>query len=157
MRENLKDENSPNGIFEYGDEQNGKRPIIYNGERVGLHNRVFINSEGLTTYEAKDIGNFETKLKYCEENNFPIDDSYSIVITANEQDAYFKVLYSALGELYKDKNIHNEHYSHGMMRFADGKMSSRKGNVIGGMDLINEVKDKLKEINPEQTEEERQS
>ena len=30
--------------------------IVFKGEDHGLHTRVFINSEGLPTYEAKDIG-----------------------------------------------------------------------------------------------------
>ena len=148
-------ENIDNGIFEYGKEKNGKRPVIYDGEIEGLHKRVFINSEGLTTYEAKDIGNFERKMEYCKEINFPIDNSYSIVITASEQSDYFKVLYSVLDKLYKDKNINNLHYSHGMMRFSDGKMSSRKGNTIGGMELLERTINKINNKNNKDTEEER--
>jgi len=30
--------------------------IVYKGEQDGLHTRVFINSEGITTYEAKEVG-----------------------------------------------------------------------------------------------------
>ena len=29
--------------------------IVFNGEKHGLHTRVFINSEGIPTYEAKDV------------------------------------------------------------------------------------------------------
>ena len=38
------------GIFEesYG-------AIIYRGEQDGLHTRVFVNKEGLPTYEAKEL------------------------------------------------------------------------------------------------------
>ena len=35
--------------------------VIFKGEDYGLHTRVFINSEGLPTYEAKDIGLIMTK------------------------------------------------------------------------------------------------
>ena len=44
------------GIFEQSD-----GAIIYRGEKKGLHTRVFINSEGLPTYEAKDIGLVQLK------------------------------------------------------------------------------------------------
>ena len=30
--------------------------VIFDGQKYGLHTRVFINSEGIPTYEAKDIG-----------------------------------------------------------------------------------------------------
>src|SRR3989338_7474802 len=30
--------------------------IVYKGEKKGLHSRVFINSQGLPTYEAKELG-----------------------------------------------------------------------------------------------------
>ena len=30
--------------------------IIFRGEKYGLHTRVFVNSQGLPTYEAKDFG-----------------------------------------------------------------------------------------------------
>src|SRR5689334_16602246 len=36
--------------------------VIFKGENYGLHTRVFINSEGLPTYEAKDL--YLSKLKY---------------------------------------------------------------------------------------------
>jgi arginyl-tRNA synthetase len=35
--------------------------IIYEGEKAGLHTRVFITSRGLPTYEAKDLGLAELK------------------------------------------------------------------------------------------------
>src|SRR5579863_1920556 len=38
-------------VFEKSD-----RAIVYKGEKVGLHTRVFITSAGLPTYEAKDLG-----------------------------------------------------------------------------------------------------
>lgn len=120
-------------VFEEGDEG----AIIYDGEKEGLHKRVFINKNGLPTYEAKDLGNMEIKLKA-----YP-DISKSIVITATEQSDYFKVLYKATEKLRPELTGKLLHYGHGMMRFADGKMSSRKGNIIAGDGLIENVKESI--------------
>src|SRR3989344_7367350 len=35
--------------------------IVFKGEKFGLHTRVFLNSEGLPTYEAKEVGLAEIK------------------------------------------------------------------------------------------------
>jgi arginyl-tRNA synthetase len=122
-------------VFEVGD----GGAVIYDGEKVGLHKRVFLNGNGLPTYEAKDIGNIQEKIK-----RFGAFDK-SIVITGNEQSDYFRVLYSAIDDLgLCDKNK-MQHIGHGMMRFTDGKMSSRKGNIVAGDELIEDVKKILKE------------
>jgi arginyl-tRNA synthetase len=52
---------------------------VFKGEEYGLHTRVFINSHGIPTYEAKDLGLNITKFK-----NYP-DAIESIIITASEQ------------------------------------------------------------------------
>ncbi len=122
-------------VFEIGDGGS----VIYDGEKIGLHKRVFLNQNGLPTYEAKDIGNIQEKIKRFASFG------KSIVITGNEQSDYFKVLYSAIDDLgLCDKNK-MQHIGHGMMRFTDGKMSSRKGNIIAGDKLIEDIKNILRE------------
>ena len=49
--------NTDNGIFD-----RSEGAIIFKGENYGLHTRVFINKEGLPTYEAKELG--LAKIKY---------------------------------------------------------------------------------------------
>ncbi|MBX4192383.1 arginine--tRNA ligase [Candidatus Parcubacteria bacterium] len=110
-------------IFE---ESDGAR--IFKGE----HTRVFVNSLGLPTYEAKDLGLAEIK-----KEKVPFD--FSITVTANEQDAYFRVVFEALARLHPEWEGQFKHISHGMMRFAEGKMSSRKGNVITGESLLRDL------------------
>ena len=133
----VKDNTTPQGkcVFEVGD----GGAVIYDGEKKGLHKRVFLNQNGLPTYEAKDLGNAEMKIERLGEFD------KSIVITGNEQTDYFKVLYSAINDLGLVDLNKMEHKGHGMMRFTNGKMSSRSGNVIAGEDLINDVKDVLKD------------
>lgn len=113
--------------------------VVYKGEKVGLHTRVFINKEGLPTYEAKELGNALKKEELISNSDI------SIVVTANEINEYFKVIKAALGEIDKNLSDKIKHISHGMLRLPEGKMSSRTGNIIPAEELINEVKEKLKD------------
>ena len=110
---------------------------VFLGEKVGLHTRVFLNSQGLPTYEAKDVGNFSLKLQ-----TYP-DWDYSLVVTGSEQTEYFKVIYAAIKELWpsetKDKSL--EHIATGFLTLSTGKMSSRKGNVLTGETILSELKE----------------
>ena len=117
--------------------------IVYKGDEAkGLHTRVFINKDGLPTYEAKELG--LAKIKY---DSFPYDTS--IVITGNEVNDYFKVLLDAMQKVFPELAEKTEHYSHGMLRLPTGKMSSRTGDVITAVSLIGEAKEKAQEkINP---------
>ena len=122
------------------------------GHEKGLHTRVFINSQGLPTYEAKEIGlNIRKFLDFAPDR--------SIIITASEQNDYFKVIKEVLGRIGGHNNIDQgigektTHIGHGMLRLADVnsaegktiKMSSRKGNVITGESLITEVEEMVRE------------
>jgi arginyl-tRNA synthetase len=117
------------GVFEKSD---GAK--VFKGEKYDtkLHTRVFINSQGLPTYEAKELG-----LNVRKWNKIRPD--RSIIITANEQADYFRVVLKALELIVPEVRAITEHISHGMLRFADGKMSSRKGKVITGESLIQNV------------------
>jgi len=114
--------------------------IVYDGERSGLHTRVFLNSKGLPTYEAKDIGHY--KLKHDQHPNW----TQSIIVTGGEQAEYFKVVYAAIKEIFPDsagKKL--EHIPTGFLTLNTGKMSSRTGNVLTGESIIVDMEDAAKE------------
>ncbi len=114
--------------------------VVFEGEKVGLHTRVFLNSQGLPTYEAKDVGHFTLKAAAHP------DWTKSIIVTGNEQTEYFKVLYAVLRELFPevaDKSL--EHIPTGFLTLTTGKMSSRKGNVLTGESLFAEVSEAARE------------
>jgi len=114
--------------------------IVYDGERSGLHTRVFLNSKGLPTYEAKDIGHY--KLKHDQHPNW----TQSIIVTGGEQAEYFKVVYAAIKELFADtKGKRLEHIPTGFLTLSTGKMSSRAGNVLTGESIIVEMEEAAKE------------
>ncbi|MEN9647656.1 MAG: hypothetical protein RLY57_460, partial [Candidatus Parcubacteria bacterium] len=112
--------------------------VVFKGEDYGLHTRVFINSEGLPTYEAKEIGLAFKKFGITDWNQ-------SVVITASEQRDYYKVVLKALEQIDVHIAESTKHFTHGMMRFASGKMSSRKGNVIAADEFIEEIKSDVAE------------
>jgi arginyl-tRNA synthetase len=120
--------------------------IIFPGEEHGLHTRVFINSLGLPTYEAKELGLALTKY---QDYSFDI----SISVTANEINEYFKVLFKALSFIRPEIAEKTRHISHGMVKLPEGKMSSRTGNILTGEWLLNEAKERLKKSYPEMAEE----
>lgn len=132
--------NNTGKVFEESDSA-----VVFHGEKYDpkLHTRVFINSQGIPTYEAKEIG--LTLKKFEKENDMDL----SIVTTAIEQAEYMKVVQKALSLIYPELEKKMKHITHGMMKLATGKMSSRKGNVITGESLINDsisiVLEKIKE------------
>lgn len=115
------------GIFE-----ESQKAIIFRGEKYGLHNRVFINSLGLPTYEAKELGLAQSKY-----HDFPYD--LSIIVTGHEINEYFRVLLKVLSLIKPEIAEKTLHISHGMVRLPEGKMSSRMGNIITGEWLLDEA------------------
>lgn len=111
--------------------------IIFKGEdfEPKTHTRVFLNKDGLPTYEAKELGLAQIKKDF-------FDYDRSITITANEQDSFFKVVEVAIGEVFPELKGKLKHLSHGVLKLSTGKMSSRDGNIISAEDLISQVKEK---------------
>jgi arginyl-tRNA synthetase len=120
---------------------------VFLGEEYGLHTRVFLNAEGLPTYEAKELA-----LAKMKEDRLGASD-HSIISTANEINEYFKVLKKAMSFVYPDLERKTEHIGHGTVRLTTGKMSSRTGDVIAAIDFIEEIADtaqvRIKEASPD--------
>jgi arginyl-tRNA synthetase len=113
------------GVFEPSD-----GAVIFDGEKVGLHKRVFINGEGLPTYEAKDVG-----LSLTKWNDYHFDQS--IIITANEQAQYMQVVIAAIKQFAPEPAERTRHLTHGFVKLQGGiKMSSRKGNVVTALEIL---------------------
>ncbi|MEK7150379.1 MAG: arginine--tRNA ligase, partial [Patescibacteria group bacterium] len=127
------EENIKNGVFEKSD-----GAIVFKGEKYGLHTRVFINSEDLPTYEAKELG-----LAKIKHDKYPYD--ISVVITGNEINDYFKVLLRVMEIIFPELAQKTKHISHGMLRLPTGKMSSRTGDVITAESLIADVEKLVEE------------
>ncbi len=118
--------------------------IIFQGENFlpKTHTRVFLNSEGLPTYEAKEVGLAQLKKKAFRYDR-------AVTVTASEQDSFFKVVEVAIGEVFPDVKGRLQHLSHGMLKLPSGKMSSRTGTVITAESLIEQVSQMIREKNAE--------
>lgn len=105
--------------------------IVYKGE----HTRVFLNSQGLPTYEAKEVGLFTLK-----QGAYPEFD-ISVTVTGKEQADFFRIVFDAIRKLFPDKTAGKQlvHISTSFLKLTTGKMSSRLGNVITGESLLAEV------------------
>ncbi len=120
VREQLK-----NGVYEESD-----GAIVFRGEKFGLHTRVFINSQGLPTYEAKDVGLIIEKW-----NDYHFDKS--IILTDSAQDEYMAVVVKSIEQFAPKLAEATIHLTHGRVKLAGGvKMSSRKGNIVRAVDVL---------------------
>lgn len=116
--------------------------VVFRGEPYGLHTRVFINSNGLPTYETKDVG-----LLMCKWNDYSFD--FSVVITGNDITEYMKVVLKSVEQFAPDLVARSKHVPHGNVKLAGGvKMSSRKGNFLKAVDVIDLVSEISRSLNP---------
>jgi len=121
--------------------------IIYEGEKKHrLHDRVFINSKGYPTYEAKDIALAE---KHFKDHN----PDKVIHVVGKEQTEYFKVVFAAMAEVLPETAGKQHHLIGGYLQLkGEQKMSSRLGNIITGDALLGEVQNRVREIMSENSE-----
>lgn len=119
-----------NGVYEMSD-----GAVVFKGEPYGLHTRVFINSEGLPTYEAKDVGLIMQKWR-----DYSFDQS--IIITGNDIVEYMKVVQKSIEQFEPELVKRSVHLTHGNLKLAGGKkMSSRKGTVLLALDVLGAARD----------------
>lgn len=113
--------------------QESQGAVIFAGEAAGAHTRVFITSQGLPTYETKDLG-----VILSEHDDFKYD--RRIVLTGNDQAEYMKVVFAALAEIDSNLAAKQTNFVHGTIRFGDGKkMSSRLGNVTPATAVLSAI------------------
>ena len=121
--------------------------VVFDGEPYGLHTRVFINSQGLPTYETKDVGLSLTKWR-----DYHFDDS--IIITANEQAQYMQVVVKSIEQFAPEPAERTLHITHGTVKLKGGvKMSSRKGNIVTALEILEAAREAGKSCGAKVTEE----
>ncbi len=104
--------------------------VIFRGENHGLFTQVFISSQGLPTYAAKDVG-----LIYRKHEDFSPDRSF--IITDVAQKDHLAVVLKSVSEYAPELVKATTHYAHGQIKLAGGaKMSSRKGNILRADDIL---------------------
>ncbi len=107
--------------------------VIFDGEKYGLHKRVFVTGDGNPTYEGKEMA-----LAVKQYTAFPFDRNIHVV--ANEQTGYFQVVIKAI-ELVNPQLIGREyHLPMGMVNLIGRKIASRTGDIITVDGLLEDIK-----------------
>lgn len=120
--------------------------VVFEGEPYGLHTRVFINSHGLPTYEAKDTGLIMQKWA-----DYHFDKS--VVITGNDITEYMKVVLKSIEQFEPDLVARSKHVPHGNVKLAGGvKMSSRLGNFLRAVDVLDMVAEAGRELGSQEND-----
>lgn len=127
-----------NGVYE-----RSGGAVVFRGEKYGLHTRVFINKNGLPTYEAKDVGLIFTKW-----DDYHFDKS--IIITGNDIIEYMKVVLKSVEQYAPELAERTLHITHGQVKLpGKQKMSSRKGNFLKAIDVISMIEEELMKVSKE--------
>lgn len=123
------------GVYEESD-----GAVVFKGEPYGLHTRVFINSNGLPTYEAKDVG-----LVMAKWRDYKFD--RTIIVTGNDIVEYMKVVLKSIEQFEPELVSRTTHVTHGQLKLAGGvKMSSRKGNFFRAVDVLQAAREASREV-----------
>jgi len=103
---------------------------------------MILKKDGTTLYHTRDLATDKFRL-----------DKYNPDLVINEvgseQTLYFRQLFEIEKMLNWYKESQRVHVGHGLIRFKEGKMSTRKGNVIWMEDLLTQAVDKAKLLGSE--------
>lgn len=102
--------------------------------------------DGATLYATRDLATDKYRFGKWGKDILIINE------VGAEQSLYFKQLYEAEAMLGYCKTSQRVHVGHGMIRFQEGKMSTRKGNTIWLEDVLAEAVARASAFNPETAE-----
>lgn len=124
--------------------------VVFFPEEEKLHPCIVQKKDGAFLYATSDIATVKFRLANYNVNKL-------IYVTDERQQDHFKQFFRITDML--GWNVEKQHVWFGIMRFADGVFSTRKGNVIRLEELLDEGKRRAYEIvnekNPELSEEEK--
>ena len=106
---------------------------------------IIIKKDGASIYATRDLAIDKFRLDQYGSDMKIINE------VGKEQSLYFKQLYKVEEMLGWFKSGQRIHIAHGLYRFKDRKMSTRKGEVIWLNDVIEAAIKKVKELNVELT------
>ena len=122
-------------------ESEGAQVVFFEGEKYPP--LIVEKSNGASIYATRDLAaDWYRKQTYGKNGNLTIVNE-----VGSEQTLYFRQLFETEKMLGWFKDGERVHVSHGLYRFKDGKMSTRKGNVIWLDDIITEAEARAAKIN----------
>jgi arginyl-tRNA synthetase len=101
---------------------------------VQLNNKpplILKKTNGSTSYHTRDLAAAFFRLKKYQPDKI-------IYVVGSEQNLHFEQLFEVLEKVGEDKNKF-VHVNFGLFKFPEGKMSTRKGNVIFLEDVLNKA------------------
>ncbi len=125
-------------------ESNGAKVVML--EEYNMPPCIIKKSDGATIYATRDLA-----AAVYRKNTYDFDKS--IYVVGLEQSLHFKQVFTTLKLMGKEWADYCKHVGFGLVRFADRKLSTRKGEVIFLEELLNESIEKttavIKEKNPD--------
>lgn len=116
-------------------------------EFPNLASAILLKSDGATNYLTRDLAT----IKYRMETWNPDLIIYEV---GSEQKLYFQQLFAAAEMVgWKPKEGY-KHIGHGLIRWKDGKFSTRKGDTIHLADVIDTAMEQARKIAPNNSQEE---
>jgi len=100
---------------------------------------ILLKSDGATTYFTRDLATVKYRLKRWKPDLIVYE-------VGKEQTLHFKQLFWAVELLGWAKRERFYHLSHGLVRFKEGKLSTRKGRTVHLEDVLKEAIEKAKKI-----------
>lgn len=99
--------------------------------------------DGATLYATRDLATDKYRIDTWGKDVLIINE------VGAEQSTYFKQIYEVEELLGYVKKTQRVHIGHGLMRFKDGKMSTRKGNTIWLEDVLRDAVERASLFNPQ--------
>jgi len=142
--EELESQGGKHGVIEYQEGEQGAK-LVHFTEKSKLPPMMIVKSDGATLYVTRDLATDKWRLKekYGQ-------DTLIINEVGAEQSLHFKQLFvieKALGWVRDGQRVH---VGHGLYRFKDGKMSTRKGNVIWLEEVLEEAEKRVLKLTNDQ-------
>lgn len=126
------DELAAKGLLE---ESQGAKLVFFPGD--SLPPLMIVKKDGSTLYSTRDLAADKFRLEHYGPDITIINE------TGAEQSLYFRQIYETEQLLGWYKPGQRVHVGHGMIRFKDKKMSTRKGNVIWLETVLQEAHDRV--------------
>ncbi len=123
--------------------ENGAKLVFFKADKYPP--LMVIKKDGATLYATRDLATD----KYRKEK---YDPDLVVNEVGSEQSLYFRQIYEVEKLLGWYKDGQRVHVGHGLIRFKEGKMSTRKGNVVWMDDVLNEALERAKKLGSETKE-----
>ncbi len=119
--------------------ENSEGAKIVNLEQFGLPPIMILKSDGATIYATRDLAAALYRKRHYDFHK-------NIYVVGGTQSLHFNQIFNTLGLMGYDWYKDCVHIGHGLVKFADKKLSTRKGDVVFAKDVMNEAIHKTLEV-----------